>query len=220
MYYFYVFIYNCLGLVHSGDYMKQTKKEQLMKVARERGLIRARELTALGIPRHCLTSLVKAGKLEKVSRGVYASSDSNPTTNRSLAQAAKRVPRGVVCLLSALRFHNLTTQLPSRIWLAIDRKGWRPQEDIVPLHIVRFSGKALSEGIETHRIEGSEVRIYSVAKTIADCFKYRNKVGLDVAIEALRESHRARKCSMDEIWQYAKVCRVTNVMKPYLEAIV
>ena len=125
----------------------------------------------------------------------------------------------MVCLLSALRFHELTTQLPSRVWLAIDTKAWRPIEDSLPLEIVYFSGLALSEGVEQHAIEQVSVGVYCVAKTVADCFKYRNKIGLDVALEALRECQRTRKCTMDDLWHYAKICRVANVMRPYLEAI-
>lgn len=200
--------------------MKPIKKEQLMQAVRKNGLIRACELSALGIPRHCLSSLVKTGKLQRVSRGIYASSDSNPTTRRTLAEAARRVPKGVVCLLSALRFHDLTTQLPSRVWLAIDTKAWRPKEDVLPLQIVHFSGQALTEGVRTHTIENVKVRVYSAAKTVADCFKYRNKIGLDVALEALRDSQEKNKCTMDELWRFARICRVANVMQPYLEAIV
>ena len=200
--------------------MRSTKKEQLMQAVRKNGLIRARELSALGIPRHCLSSLVETGELQRVSRGVYASSSSNPTIRRTLAEAARRVPRGVVCLLSALRFHDLTTQLPSRVWLAIDTKAWRPKEDVLPLQIVHFSGQALTEGVKTHTIENVKVRVYSAAKTVADCFKYRNKIGIDVALEALRDSQKKNKCTMDEIWHFARICRVAKIMQPYLEAIV
>lgn len=191
-----------------------------MKLVTKMGFIRANELTRLGIPRHCLSALVMTGELRRVSRGVYALSDSNPTANRTLAVTAKRMPNGVICLLSALRFHDLTTQLPSQVWIAIDRKTWRPKVVTLPIKIIRFSAHALEEGIEVHRIEGVSVKIYSAAKTIADCFKYRNKIGLDVAIEALRESQRKRKCTMDTLWRFAKVCRVANVMRPYLESVV
>jgi predicted transcriptional regulator of viral defense system len=200
--------------------MKNTATEELLKFARERGVVRARELTRLGIPRIYLTRLVKNGQLHRVSRGIYAAADSDPTTNRTLAEACKRIPKGVVCLLSALRFHDLTTQLPSEIWMAIDRKAWHPKEHALPIRIIRFSGKALSEGVETHNVEGVPVRVYCVAKTIADCFKYRNKIGLDVAIEALRDAWRKRKCTMDELWHFSRICRVTNVLRPYLESII
>jgi predicted transcriptional regulator of viral defense system len=136
-----------------------------------------------------------------------------------LVTAATRIPHGVVCLLSALRFHDLTTQNPSEVWLAIDRKARAPVQHELPLRIVRFSGRARIEGIEKHRIDGVPVRVYSPAKTVADCFKYRRKIGTDVAMEALRDCWRSGRCTMDDLWRYASVCRVTNVMRPYLEAV-
>jgi predicted transcriptional regulator of viral defense system len=158
--------------------------------------------------------------LDRPARGLYTVHDAQVTEHHSLAEACKRVPHGVVCLISALRFHGFTTQAPFEVWLAIDRKARRPRQDLPPLRIVRFSGKALTQGIETHLIEGVKVRLYSPAKTIADCFKYRNKIGLDVALEALRECWRERRCTMDELWRFAKTCRVSNVMRPYLESLV
>jgi predicted transcriptional regulator of viral defense system len=126
----------------------------------------------------------------------------------------------VVSLLSALRFHNLTTQSPFEVWLAIGEKAWRPRMEYPPLRIVRFSQATLSAGVEKHQIEGVTVPVYSPAKTVADCFKYRNKIGLDVAIEALRECWSSRRCTMDDLWHYADICRVQNVMRPYLESLV
>jgi predicted transcriptional regulator of viral defense system len=125
----------------------------------------------------------------------------------------------VVCLLSALRFHNLTTQAPAEVWLAIDNKAYRPQVDSLPLRLVHFSGAAFTAGIEEQQIEGVSVKIYNPAKTVADCFKYRHKIGLDVALEALKDCLRQRRCSYNDLWRYAEVCRVTQVMKPYLEAL-
>jgi predicted transcriptional regulator of viral defense system len=142
-----------------------------------------------------------------------------PTENRTLAEVGKRVPGGVVCLLSALQFHRLTTQAPYEVWLAIDRKAWRPISVELPLRIFRFSGPALSQGIEEHRIEGVPVKVYTPAKTVADCFKYRNKIGLDVALEALRVCWKQRQATMDQLWQAANICRVANVMRPYLESL-
>lgn len=141
------------------------------------------------------------------------------TENHSLAEAAQRVPHGVVCLLSALRFHGVTTELPHDVWMAIERSARRPKSPDLSLRIVRFSGQALTSGVEDHTIEGVDVNVYNLAKTVADCFKYRNKIGLDVAIEALRESRQNRRATMDDLWTYAKVCRVAGVMRPYLEAI-
>jgi len=157
--------------------------------------------------------------VERVGRGLYRLARAETSEHITLAEAAKLVPNGVVCLLSALSFHGLTTQIPHEVWMAIDVKARRPKVAGVPLRIVRFSGKALTAGVEIHRIDGVPVKITCPAKTVADCFKYRNKIGLDVALEALRECRRQRKCSLEDLWHYAKICRVANVMKPYLEAI-
>jgi predicted transcriptional regulator of viral defense system len=159
------------------------------------------------------------GEITRVGRGLYVARGSRPTEHHSFAQASKRVPHGVVCLLSALRFHDLTTQSPFQVWLAISDKARLPKTDMPPLRIVRFSQKPLSYGVQNHRIEGVNVHIFSPAKTVADCFKYRNKIGLDVALEALRECRRKRRATSDEIWQAAKVCRVANVIRPYLESL-
>jgi predicted transcriptional regulator of viral defense system len=151
---------------------------------------------------------------------MYAIPGAGLGEHQTIVQAALRVPHGVVCLLSALRFHDLTTQSPFEIWMAIDGKARSPKEDIIPLRIVRFSGKALTAGVETHSIEGVKVKVYNPAKTVADCFKYRNKIGLDVAIEALRDCWRKKRATTDQLWHYAKVCRVARVMRPYLESLV
>ncbi len=159
------------------------------------------------------------GAIMRVGRGLYVARGARPTEHHSLAQASKRVPHGVVCLLSALRFHDLTTQSPFQVWLAISAKARLPKTDNPPLRIVRFSQRMLAYGLQEHRIEGVSVRIFSPAKTVADCFRYRNKIGLDVALEALRECIRKRRATSDELWQAAKVCRVANVMRPYLESL-
>ena len=199
--------------------MKISPIEQIISLARESGIIRPRDLVAYGIPREYLRRLCVKGILERQSRGIYTLRDAELTQHQSLMQACKRLPKGVVCLLSALRFHGLTTQAPFEIWMAIDRKARLPKAGGVPLHLVRFSGEALTEGIERHCIEGVEVSVYCPAKTVADCFKYRNKIGLDVALEALRECRRERRCTVDDLWRFAKICRVANVMRPYLEAL-
>lgn len=199
--------------------MGNSKAAKVLTLAKQGGVIRARDLEPHRIPRAYLTRLCEAGKLQRLGRGLYMLANGSITTNHSLAEAAKRVPHGVVCLLSALRFHGVTTQAPFEVWLAIDNKARAPAAKETPLRIVRFSGEALQAGVETHRIDGVPTQIYSLAKTIADCFKYRNKIGLDVAVEALRESWRARKCTMDELWRYATICRVANVMRPYLETL-
>ncbi|WP_459864738.1 type IV toxin-antitoxin system AbiEi family antitoxin domain-containing protein [Endothiovibrio diazotrophicus] len=132
---------------------------------------------------------------------------------------ARRTPHAVICLLSALRFHDLTTQAPFEVWLAIPNKAHAPKMEYPPLRIVRFSGAALTGGVEEHVIDGVAVHVTSVAKTVVDCFKFRNKIGLDVALEALRAAWAERRVSMDELWHYAKLCRVANVMRPYLESL-
>lgn len=181
-------------------------------------MLRVRDLCAYGLHPEHLRRLVGDGLLEKVARGVYAPVGIEPTANHTLAQAATRVPNGVVCLLSALRFHNLGTQNPFEVWMAIDRRAWKPALTVPKLRIVRFSGAALKSGAERHTIEGVSVAVYSAAKTVADCFKYRNKIGLDIALEALREGLAERRFTRDELWSHAKICRVATVMKPYLEA--
>jgi predicted transcriptional regulator of viral defense system len=192
---------------------------RLVNLVRKAGMLRPRDLDAHGIPRVYLRIAVDQGALVRVGRGLYVSRSAKPTEYHSLAQASKRVPRGVVCLLSALRFHNLTTQSPFEVWLAIAEKSRLPRFENPPLRTVRFSGKALTYGVQEHRIEGVSVNIFSPPKTVADCFRYRNKIGLDVALEALRECIRERKGTRDEIWNAGRICRVANVMRPYLESL-
>ena len=199
--------------------MPQSKKDRILGLLRTTGILRPRDLERLGISGEYLNKLYAAGLLDRPSRGLYTLAGSEPTEHRTLVEASKRVPRGIVCLLSALRFHDLTTQSPFEVWMAIDEKARLPKIDYPPLRIVRFSGDALSFGVKEERIEGVAVPVYSPAKTVADCFKYRNKIGLDVAIEALRDCLRQRKATMDELWNAAKVCRMSRVMRPYLEAV-
>jgi predicted transcriptional regulator of viral defense system len=198
----------------------QRADDRALNLARGRGFISARALVARGIHSQTLTRLVAAGALERVARGQYRLPDEPITENHALAIAAKVSPHGVVCLLTALRFHQLGSQLPADVWIALDRRTRRPPIGYPRLRIVRFSGAAFTEGIETHSVEGQALRVYGVAKTLADAFKYRNKIGLDVALEALRDGWRQRRFTMDEIDHYARVCRVEKVMRPYLEALV
>lgn len=200
--------------------MASAKAEQTLRLARELGVLRPRDLTPYDIPRAYLARLVAEGRLERAGRGLYTLPDADLTERHSFAEAAKRVPHGVICLLSALRFYELTTQAPFEVWLALDPRARRPQVDAPPLRIVRFSGQALTAGVEAHLVEGVAVRVYIPAKTVADCFKYRNKIGLDVALEALRETWRARRATMDDLWHFAEVCHVATVMRPYLESLV
>ena len=199
--------------------MASTPAQKLLDYVRKNSIIRACELDNLGISRVYLTRLVRDGRLERISRGLYQRPESDITRHFTLIQAAKRVPSGVICLLSALSFHDFTTQLPHQVWIAIERGKWEAGIRDLPLRFFEFSGKAFHEGIETHTVQGVDIRVYHPAKTVADCFKYRNKIGLDVALEALREGQRARKYTNEELWHYAKVCRVANIMRPYLEAM-
>lgn len=193
--------------------------ERILRLASERGLLRARDLAAQHIPRATLTRLVESGRLTQISRGLYALPSQRRSQQHQLAEIAVRSPQAVFCLLTALRYHELTTQSPHQVWLAVPNKAHPPKLDYPPLRVVRFSGAALTEGIETHAVDGVTIRVYSVAKTVADCFKYRNKIGLDVALEALRECRREKRATNDELWRYAKVCRVAQIMLPYMESI-
>ena len=200
--------------------MKMSQKQQVLGLVRSLGVLRPRDLGAHGIPRAVLSRLCEKGELMRCGRGLYVTGVEMMTENHSFAEIARRVPVGVVALLSALRLHGLGTQLPPEVWLAIPSKARRPRNTPVTLRIVRFSGKAFTEGVQERRIENVRVRIYNPAKTVADCFKFRNKVGLEVALEALRECWRKKKATADELWKYAKLCRVANVMRPYLESLV
>ncbi len=193
--------------------------QKILELAAQRGLIRPRDLDALGLPSVALTRLVRQGLLTRVSRDLYALPDRKVSAHGMLAEVARKHPQAIACLLSALRVHNLTTQSPFEVWLAIPNKARAPKMDYPPLRIVRFSGAALTEGIEERQIDSVTVRVTNVARTVADCFKFRNKVGLDVAMEALQEAWQARRVSMDEVWRYATLCRVANVMRPYMESL-
>jgi predicted transcriptional regulator of viral defense system len=198
---------------------KSTKTQQILHLAQKMGVLRVRDLTSRGIHPEYLRRLCQRGFLVRIGRGLYVPADAKPSEHHSLVEASKWVPHGVACLLTALRFHGIGTQSPFEIWMALDRRTARPRMKYPPLRIMRFSGAAFTEGVKEHLIEGVPVKVYNPAKTVADCFKYRNKIGLDVAMEALRECRRERRCTNDELWEYAKVCRVAKVMKPYLEAM-
>ncbi|ALM86599.1 type IV toxin-antitoxin system AbiEi family antitoxin domain-containing protein [Bordetella sp. N] len=190
----------------------------LVELIRTHGVIRSSDLASLGIPRVALTRAVRRGQLVRVSRGVYGLREFR-SEHGTLAAAAIRVPKGVICLLSALQFHGLTTQAPFEVWVAIANKAAAPQIDYPPVRIVRFSDATLSLGVEEHTIDGVAIRVTSIAKTVVDCFKFRNKIGMDVALESLREAWRDKRVTSQDIWHCAKVCRVANVMRPYLESL-
>lgn len=191
----------------------------LLRLIKKAGVLRARDLAEHAIPRAYLRVLQDEGLIRRVGRGLYVTEGADATEEHSYAEAAKAVPQGIVCLLSALRLHALTTQAPFEVWMAIDVKARKPKIEYPPLRIARFSGAALTEGVEVRNVEGVGVKLYGPAKTVADCFKYRNKVGLDVALEALRECLRQRKATRDDIHRMAQVCRVANVMRPYMESL-
>ena len=199
--------------------MASPHHSEILNVVRRLGILRAADLEVHGIPRSHLYRLLRQGLIKRQARGLYVASKHRVTAAHTLAQVAKRVPSGVFCLLTALRFHELTTQAPSEVWIALPEKARKPRLDYPRLRVARFSGPALTEGIETHRLEGVEVRIYSAAKTVADCFKYRHKVGVDVAVEALRDFSRRHRGGATELARYARICRVSRVMQPYLDAL-
>jgi len=198
------------------------RAEMILQLAKKQGLITDGEVRAMGIHPQTLKRLVESGKLERVARGRYRLPDPDYalTEHHGLVLASAAAPSGVICLLSALQFHVIGTQLPRQVWMALDRGVRKPAIEYPPLRVVRFSGEALAAGVEEHTLEGQTVCVYNVAKTLADCFKYRNKIGLDVALEALNDAWRDRRFQMSGVEHYARICRVQNVMRPYLEAIV
>jgi len=199
--------------------MTTPKKDQALEVIDELGIVRPRDLEARGITRGVLYGLVRDGLVVREARGVYVARRHPYSAKHTLAHVAKRVPASVFCLLTALRFHELTTQNPADVWIALPEKARKPRLEYPRLRVARFSGPALTEGIETHRLEKVDVRVYSAAKTVADCFKYRNKVGIDVAVEALRDYYRRYRGGANELARFARICRVSRVIQPYLDAI-
>lgn len=200
--------------------MPTSQTEEAMAIAHRQPLTRAADFAAAGIPAAVLTRLVRAGKLRRPSRGLYALPDTPLSENETLAQVASRAPAVVFCLLTALHLHQVTTQNPAEVWLAIPRKARPPRIDWPPLRVIHLSDDVFGTGIETRLVDGVPLRVYSLARTVADCFKFRSKVGLDVALEALRDALRSKRITMDELWGEARTCRVENVMRPYLESLV
>ncbi len=194
-------------------------EEHILRLARKRGLLRARDLVLYGLPLVTLTRMVRSGKLERLARGLYSVPGKAVTEYRSLAEVALRVPKGVVCLLSALRVHDIGTQAPFEVWLAVPYNTAAPRLGQPQLRIVRMSDKALATGVARIKVDGVPVPVFSAAKTVVDCFRFRNKIGVDVAIEALRDGWAKRKFTMDELWHHAQAGRVAGVMRPYIEAI-
>jgi predicted transcriptional regulator of viral defense system len=196
-----------------------TQEARVLRLAKTRKLLRARDLADHGLPTIALTRLVQTGKLERVARGLYGIPGAALGEHRSLAEVVLRVPRGVVCLLSALRVHDIGTQAPFEVWLAVPHRAAVPKLAHPQLRIVRMSDRALAEGVERVRTDGIAVPVFSAARTVVDCFRFRNKIGVDVAIEALREGWSKRKFTIDELWRHAQAGRMASVMRPYVEAI-
>ena len=199
--------------------LANTHTTRVLALVGQKGLLRASDLDAIDAPRIVLTRLTAAGLLERVGRGLYRLPDYQGSEHESLVTVATKVPQAVFCLLTALQFHGLTTQLPRQIWIAMPRGSHPPRFDYPPIKMVQFTGEAYTAGIEELERDGIKLRVYGVAKTVADCFKHRNKIGLDVALEALKDARARNKASVDDIWRKAQVCRVANVMRPYLESI-
>ena len=196
-----------------------TQAQRVLDLARQMGIMRPTHLQNIGVPQVVLTRLTASGQLEKVGRGLYRMADAPVLEQESLAIIAVKVPNAVFCLLTALQIHELTTQLPRQIWIAMPQGSHTPKIDYPPVKMVQFSGEAFSEGIKVIKTDQVGLRVYCVAKTVADCFKHRNQIGLDVAIEALKDALSQKKTSANDLWRYAKICRVANVMRPYLETL-
>ena len=196
------------------------RQQQVMDIATRNGIINARDVESAGISRNYLYSLQKNGLLKKIEHGIYMPKTIQISENFDFLEVAKRVPKAVFCLISALVFHQLTTEIQHEIWIALPKGSWIPKIHYPPINISFVSLSPYTYGIEEHKINDAAIRIYSPAKTVADCFKFRSKVGLDVAIEGLKEALRTKKATPDEIMRAAKVNRVTKIIQPYLEALI
>lgn len=199
--------------------LADTHTQRVLDLANQKGLLRASDLDAIDAPRVVLTRLIAAGLLDRVGRGLYRLPGHPISEHEGLMVVATKAPQAVFCLLTALQFHGLTTQLPRQVWIAMPRGSHSPRIDYPPIRMVQMAGRAHLSGVEEHLCNEVKVRIYSPAKTVVDCFKHRNKIGLDVALEALKDAWRTRKASADDLWRYAQDCRVATVMRPYMEAV-
>ena len=195
------------------------QRTHALDLLKSRGMLRLKNFVAEGIGPETLARLVREEAVVRPARGLYQLPDARIEAAHSLAEAAVLVPKGVICLISALQYHELTLQMPAAVWMAIERTAWRPKIDYLRIRFVRFTGPALKDGVERHLIEGVAVPITNPARSIVDCFRYRGKVGLDVAMEGLREGLRRGRCTPDELWRHARTARVWSVMRPYVEAM-
>lgn len=199
--------------------MNNTHEKQILKLIKQKLTLRSCDLLDMDIPRVVLTRMVREGALERVSRGLYRKPNTFLSENETLVDIALVAPRAIFCLLSALQFHGLTTQLPREVWIAMPQGSRVPKMDYPPIKMLRFSGKTYSEGIQTVVRDRVALKVYSPAKTVVDCFKFRNKVGLDVALEALKDALKKKKATRDELYYFAKIERVIKIILPYLEAM-
>jgi predicted transcriptional regulator of viral defense system len=197
-----------------------TKYKQIYNLLSKKGAVRSCELDAAGISRSNIRRLVESGKVLRIARGLYRLPGVEVSENISLAEVSKLAPRGVFCLFTALVFHKFTVQVAPQVCIALEGTAWSPTIPMVKVRVYRFSGEVFRAGIEEHIVDGVRIRVYSAAKTVADCFKMRNKIGLDVALEALREALRTKKASSEEIHKMAKICRVERIIRPYMEMAV
>lgn len=197
-----------------------TKTEEVLRLARQKGVVQASDLKEKGLPARYLSRLTNRGELQREGRGLYRHPEAPLTEHHSLALVAARYSGVVICLLSALQFHELTTQMPRRVWVAREKGDWDPEASPTKIDVVHMSGLSFTEGVEAHDVEGVPVWVFSPAKTVADCFKFRGKVGLSVAIEALRDYVRSGAGPIEELYHFAEICRVRSVMRPYIEATV
>lgn len=198
---------------------EQSKSERIVELAKKYGVLRPKDLVPHGIQAEYLRRLCDKGQIKKVGRGSYVLADTQMSTALSLAIVGRAVPNGVICLQSALAFHGIGDQPAREVFVAIERRAARPRVDYPEVRVARLGGPAFTEGAETHAIENVKVKIYSLEKTLADLFKFRNKIGPHIAVDALRASMSDRGLNMKKLWHYAKLCRVERVMKPYVDAL-
>lgn len=196
-----------------------TQRDRVMTRLRTQGMARLSELIASGVTAATVSRLERDGLIVRLTRGLYQLADAPLDANQSLAEAAKLVPKGVVCLTSALAFHGLTDQIPARIWMAIGTKDWRPRASYPPMRFARFDLARLKSDVETHRIDGVAVPVFGIARTIADLFRYRRTVGLNIAMEGLREALRQKKVKPADIARQATKAEVWRIVEPYLAAL-
>lgn len=199
--------------------MRSNHADKLLRLTEAQPAVSARELSEAGIPQRVISRMAARGGMRRVGRGLYTGVEASPSAHQSVIEVTKQAPNAVVCLLSALEIHEVGVQAPFEVWIALPAGTHAPRGTGTAIRVTRFSGAAFTEGIQTVVLDGAPVRVYNLAKTITDCFKLRSKVGLDVALEALREAWKTRKVTMDDLSRYAKVNRMTNVMRPYLEAL-